>query len=128
MLHNITWPQFWLTVISASVCYYLFIWVVYFKTKFSFSHMPDNSLLGKGDSNIGADDSDLQLIMQDLEPAFDNKQNKTELMMALKKKIQSYHEISEPGFRDAINGFIVSESLAKCSIRLEEVDLRTLWK
>jgi len=63
-----------------------------------------------------------------LERTFEDKQNKSELILALKRKIQSYQEIDDPGFRDSINRFILSESQIKCSIRLVEDDLRTLWK
>lgn len=78
--------------------------------------------------NSGTDKEDINVILRDLEGTFDNKQNKTELILALQKKIQTYKEIDDPGFRDSINRFILSESQTKCSIRLEEDDLRTLWK
>lgn len=78
--------------------------------------------------NSGTDREDISIILGDLEEAFANKQNKSELILALQKKIQSYQEIDDPGFRDSVNRFILSESQNKCSIRLEEDDLRTLWK
>ncbi len=76
----------------------------------------------------GTNASDIYLITEDLKPVFLNKTNKAELLLALAEKIQSYHEIIEPGFRDALNRFLISEGQIKCSIRLDDDDLRALWK
>jgi len=126
MIHNISWPQYWMAVILTSLAYYLFIWVVYFKANLNFLKPQSVSL--KESVNSGTDREDMNIILGDLEDAFDNRKNKNELILALKNKIQSYQEINDPGFRDSVNRFIISESLTKCSIRLEDDDLRTLWK
>lgn len=76
----------------------------------------------------GTNKEDIKVILGDLEGIFANKQNKSELILALQRKIQTYQEIDDPGFRESINRFILSECQTKCSIRLEEDDLRTLWK
>ncbi|HPH30760.1 MAG TPA: hypothetical protein PLB49_02880 [Chitinophagaceae bacterium] len=126
MLQNISWSQFWLVIILTSFIYYLFVWIIIYKAKFSL--LKFKTRISDVVLNSGTDREDISIILGDLEEAFANKQNKSELILALQKKIQSYQEIDDPGFRDSVNRFILSESQNKCSIRLEEDDLRTLWK
>ena len=126
MLQNISWSQFWLVIILTSFIYYLFVWIIIYKAKFSL--LKFKTRISDVVLNSGTDREDMSIILGDLEEAFANKQNKSELILALQKKIQSYQEIDDPGFRDSVNRFILSESQNKCSIRLEEDDLRTLWK
>ena len=126
MLQNISWSQFWLVIILTSFIYYLFVWIIIYKAKFSL--LKFKTRISDVVLNSGTDREDISIILGDLEEAFANKQNKSELILALRKKIQTYQEIEDPGFRDSINRFILSESQTKCSIRLEEDDLRTLWK
>lgn len=128
MLNNISWLQYWLAIALLSLFYYLFIWVVFYKGSFSFLKVSSPSTSKYGNDAIGTDVSDIFLITEDLKPVFLNKTNKTELMLALEEKIQSYYEIIEPGFRDTLNRFLISESQNKCSIRLDDDDLRALWK
>ncbi|MBN8674348.1 MAG: hypothetical protein J0L56_09445 [Chitinophagales bacterium] len=126
MLQNISWSQYWWVIILTSSIYYLLVWIIIYKAKFSllrFKPRISDTVL-----NSGTDREDISIIFGDLEGTFANKRNKSELILALQKKIQSYQEIEDPGFRDSINRFILSESQSKCSIRLEEDDLRTLWK
>ncbi len=126
MLQNISWSQFWLVIILTSFIYYLFVWIIIYKAKFSL--LKFKTRISDVVLNSGTDREDISIILGDLEEAFANKQNKSELILELQKKIQSYQEIDDPGFRDSVNRFILSESQNKCSIRLEEDDLRTLWK
>lgn len=126
MLQNISWSQFWLVIILTSLIYYLLIWIIIYKAKISVMRLKPR--FSEEVFNTGTDREDISVILSDLEKAFENKQNKSELILALRKKIQTYQEIDDPGFRDSINLFIISESQTKCSIRLEEDDLRTLWK
>ncbi len=126
MLQNISWSQFWLVIILTSFIYYLFVWIIIYKAKFSL--LKFKTRISDVVLNSGTDREDISIILGDMEEAFANKQNKSELILELQKKIQSYQEIDDPGFRDSVNRFILSESQNKCSIRLEEDDLRTLWK
>lgn len=126
MLQNISWSQFWLVIILTSFIYYLFIWIIIYKGKVSLLKFKPR--FSEEVFNSGTDKEDITIILGDLEGTFENKQNKSELIQALRKKIQNYQEIDDPGFRNSINRFILSECQSKCSIRLEEDDLRTLWK
>jgi hypothetical protein len=126
MLQNISWSQYWLVIILTSLTYYLIVWITFYKA--SFSSIKIKTHLPAGEHQPGADKEDIGIILRDLQTVFQNKTNKSELFLALDKKIKSYQEIDDPGFRETINQFILSESQTKCSIRLEEEDLRTLWK
>lgn len=86
------------------------------------------SFLIRDNNAVDSDSLDIHLIAEDLKPLFLNRMNKSELMLVLKEKLQSYHEITDPGFRGTLNQFLISESLHKCSIRLDDDDLRALWK
>lgn len=115
-----------MVIILASLIYYFLIWIIIYKAKLALLKFKPR--ISDAVPNSGTDREDISVILGDLEGTFTSKQNKSELIMALQKKIQTYQEIDDPGFRDSINRFILFESQTKCSIRLDEDDLRTLWK
>jgi hypothetical protein len=69
-----------------------------------------------------------QQVIGELRPLFDGRENKNELILAIRLQLKKYIDWEEPGFRDLINQFVASESETICSIRLSEDDLRALWK
>lgn len=129
MLSSVSWQQYFTFLLIALFLYYLFVWVVYFKAK-----LPVFSGMGRtaGFSLHGEDQPDevmqtAQHVIEELRPVFTHKQNKNELILALQQQLKRYQEWDKPGFRETINGFIVSESLSICSIRLDEESLRAVW-
>ncbi len=130
MLSEISWQQYIVTLLVATVLYYLFIWIVFFKAKLSL--LP--GITNLRNFSVQADDepdevmTTAQHIMDELRPVFDGRSNKNELLLALQLKLKKYNEWEEPGFRDTINNFIVMQSQSKCSIRLAEEDKRVLWQ
>ncbi len=129
MLRSISWQQYILFLVIATVVYYLLVWVIYFKATIP-------SLSGKGNyenhSFHGEDQPDemmstAQHIIEEINPVFNNRHNKNELILALQLQLKKYNQWDEPDFRETVNGFIAAESKTKCSIHLSDDDLRVLW-
>lgn len=130
MFSSISWQQYLVTLLIATLLYYLFVWIVFFKAKLSV--LPGISNIRRFNLH-GEDQPDEMLttaqhIMDEIRPVFDGRQNKNELILALQLKLKRYNQWDEPGFRDTINEFIASQSESKCSIRLSEEDQRVLWQ
>jgi len=129
MLSFISWQQYFVFLLISTIPYYLFVWVVLFKAK-----LPAISGVGnfRQVSLQGGDEPDeimttAQHIIDELRPLFGNVSNKNELILALQLRLEKYSQWEEPGFRETINRFVVSECQSKCSIRLSEEDQRALW-
>lgn len=129
MLQSISWKQYLIFVLIATILYYLFVWIVFFKAKISLlpgmAHFRPLALPGEDQPDEML--STAQHIIDELRPVFDGRQNKNELILALQLKLKRYSEWDEPGFRELINAFISQESQSKCSIRLGEEDQRAVW-
>lgn len=67
-------------------------------------------------------------VIGELHPLFKGKLNRNELVLSLKHELRRYHGLDQPGFRDAINQYIIKESIRTCSIHLNEGDIREVWK
>ena len=129
MLSSISWSQYITILLVATIFYYLFIWVVFFKAKFSF--IPGLSNL---QSSVHGEDSPdevlttAQHVMDELHPLFKAGANKNELLFALQQQLSKYNNWDEPGFRDTINQYISRQCGTTCSIRLSEDEFSALWK
>ncbi|MBI1342483.1 MAG: hypothetical protein GC171_06080 [Terrimonas sp.] len=129
MLSSISWQQYFLFLGVATILYYLFVWVVYFKSK-----LPSFSIGGYNGLSMYEEDqpnevlSTSQHVIDEIKPVFTGKQNKHELVFALQEQLRKYNQWDEPDFRETINAFIAAESKTICSIRLGEDDLRAVWK
>lgn len=129
MLSSISWQQYFLFLVVASILYYLFVWGVYFRFKlpsFSIGGFSGFSMYGEDQPNEVLSTS--QHVIDEIRPVFTGKENKHELVFALQGRLSKYSQWDEPDFRDTINAFIAEESKTTCSIHLGEEDLRAVWK
>lgn len=130
MLQNISWSQYITFLLIATVAYYFFIWIVFFKAKLPVL----SGVAGIGPVSLHAEDSPDEMIttaqhvINEIRHLFNNVGNKNELILALQLRFEKYSQWEEPGFRETINRFVTSECQSKCSIRLEAEDLRALWE
>ena len=129
MFESISWSQYFIATLICTLAYYLFIWIIYFKA--AMPSFRTTSTTGNFHQQ-GVDVTDeavpiTKQVMDELRPVFLNKENKTELILALQLHLKRYRSIDAPGFREMINAFVVSESLSICSIRLGEEDQRAVW-
>ena len=129
MLQSITWSQYWLFLFLASVVYYLYIWIAFYKAKLSVL----SGLANFRTFSVHGEDcpdevmSTAQHIIDELRPLFHHRANKNELLYSLQSRLKKYSQWDEPGFRETINEFILNESQSKCFIRLSEEDQRVVW-
>ena len=120
MFSNVSWYHF-LFIIGLCTCiYYLTVAVVYYKDILKlFTRKPSH------DHAISASLSrDLKVIFRN---AAKKKFQKEELVMALRRRLQSYCPLHE-NIRTAINNLIRMESQDQCSICLDDSELDSLWK
>jgi hypothetical protein len=129
MFNAVSWSQYFLFLLLATLLYYLFIWIVVFKCT-----IPSLRLLPalQSPTLYGEDAPDEMLVtaqqlMDELRPVFAGRSNQQELLLALQLILKRYPSPDDPDFRNAINAFIEQESQHQCSIRLREDDLRALW-
>ncbi len=120
MLSTISWSHYFLLLLTATILYYVFIWVVYFNARLSFP---------KSAASYGEDQPDevlhtVQHIIKELRPVINRHKSKQELILALQLRLKKYQYWDEPGFRDSINSFILNE----CQGLLDETDQRIIWK
>lgn len=128
MLHSISWSLYLSVLVIAIIIYYAFVWIVYFNGRMPALLLSNKQKAFSSNAEDYADDtmSKVQHITNELQSIFQHKQNRNELIMALHKSLQQYHD-SDEYFKNIINEFIVHESLNKCSIHFSEEDLRVLW-
>jgi hypothetical protein len=129
MLQFITWSEYCLYLLIATIAYYLFVWIVFFKAKLS----PLPGLASIHPFSMHGEDapdevmSTAQHIIDELRPLFQQRTNKNELLYSLQSKLKKYSQWDEPGFRETIEKFISTESQSKCSIHLGEEETRRVW-
>ncbi len=128
MFQSISWSQYITTLLVATVIYYLLIWIVVFKARLmpALSNLRSVSLHGEDAPDEML--STAQHAIDEIRPLFPNVNNKNELLLALRLRLEKYAQWQEPGFRETIIQFILHECQSKCSIRLSEDDLGALWK
>lgn len=123
MLSFISWQQYFIFLLIAVVIYYLII-VLFFGVRIPV-------LTGNKYSAVHPEDTDevmttAQQVMDELRPLFTPRAYKQELLYAIQLQLKLYNQWDDPGFRDTIQQFIVKEC-ERCSILLNEDDLRVLW-
>ena len=120
MLSTISWSHYFLFLLTATILYYVFVWVVFFKARLSFPGDP---------ASFGEDQPDevlhtIQHIINELRPVIRRHENRQELIMALQLRLRKYQYWDEPGFRNGINSFIHTESKGL----LDETDQQIIWQ
>jgi hypothetical protein len=127
MLTSISWQQYFVCILIATLLYYIFVWIVFYKAK-----IPSLIANTRSFSHYGEDHPDevlttAQHIIDEIRPIFKGRRNSNELLIVLQQQLKKYNQWEEPGFRDTINNFIASQSESICSIHLSERDLREVW-
>lgn len=123
MLSFISWQQYFLFLLIALIVYYSVI-VLFFGVRIPVP-------TGNKFHSVHSEDTDevmttAQQVMDELRPLFTPRANQQELLFAIQLQLKKYHQWDEPGFRNTIQSFILREC-ARCSIRLNEHELRLIW-
>lgn len=130
MLSSVSWQQFFLYIFVATILYYLFIWIVFFKARLSF--LP--GITGAHNFSVYTEDAPdeimttSQQVIDELRPLLKSDSNKNELLFALQQHLTKYSSWDEPGFRDTITRYISRQCGTICSISLSEDEQSALWK
>lgn len=129
MFSTVSWQQYFYFISLVMVFYYLILWAGYFHGRLPFFGRPwtvINTKRTRKREPKNSGDSAAKVI-KELEPLFPGKQTRNELLFALRSQLKEYQQRDEPGFREIINAFIMSESENKCSILISEDDLNIVW-
>jgi len=128
MFQSISWSQYFLVLLVATLLYYVLVWIIFFNAKIpalsGLANFRSPPLHGEDEPDEML--STVQHIMDELRPVFTST-NKNELLYSLQQHLQKYRDWEVNGFRELLNEFIAKESNHKCSIRLDVDDLREVW-
>ncbi|SFH37837.1 hypothetical protein SAMN04489864_11068 [Pedobacter insulae] len=141
LFKNITWTQYLLVVGGAAFIYYLLVLLLYFRKevwkklglKEDVSD-EDEPIQSDGDLNENTGGE----LMDDLERTVKeighsilvpgNKATKPELIDQLKASVANFGGLSRPGYRYALNNYIMEKARENCGINLSEEELEEAWK
>lgn len=129
MCSGISWNEYFYLISLLVLLYYSVLSAMFLKAKIPFFQNTTTrrkSFTRKVKKSTAPGVSAARVI-KEIEPLFPGKQNERELLFALQSKLKMCPQRDEPGFREIINEFIVSESENKCSILLSEDDLNIVW-
>lgn len=122
MLNFLSWRQYYIFLLVATLIYYSFVWIIYFKAK-----LPSLSQIGPW-SRTHEDTGEIaSYITRELKPLFTPGSSKADIILALQQKLSKYADYTEPGLRDAVNNFIMRECEEICSIHLSKFDMSAVW-
>lgn len=129
MLQSISWSNYFLVIVIATILYYLFTWLVFFKGRVASLKNTSRLFSGTSISEDAPDEvmTSIQYVLDELRPLFAGRHNRSELLMSLQRQLAKYKDEDDTNFREIINQFIATESDRQCSIHLGEEDLRAVW-
>lgn len=120
MLTSISWSNYFTFIGCLALIYYAFIGYRYYRN--DWQDILNRKIVGNDEKSGNA-----EKIIREIGPAFRGKRNVHELIYDLQIQLEPYKHWDEPGFKEMVNAFIITESEKRCSIHLSEEDLRVLW-
>lgn len=149
MFSNISWQEYWTSIIVITLAYYLVIYLLYFKKSLQLSSPKqefnlDTSIKGESkptlfeveNSGTGLTMNENQVhvieaCMDELNAFFDNQKKtkavKSELMFGLYTILQKYPSLRSSDYKESLTNVIATQSENICSIHLSADDLKGVW-
>jgi len=149
MFSNISWQEYWTSLIVLTLSYYFVIYLLYFKRGlhiFSEKHMfnPDISANEESQSTLFEIDKSevkptvkdneehiIQACMDELNAFFENQKKtkavKSELMFGLFTILQKYPSVRNSDFKESLTNVIATQCENICSIHLNAEELKGVW-
>lgn len=151
MFSNISWQQYWSSVVIIILAYYLVIYLLYFRKGFALllpSRRHELNLIPKGKEesqpslfeNDGLESKQMTAnneehiayaCMDELNAFFENqkasKAVKSEVLNALHGVLQKYPLLRNSDYKESITNVIVMQCENICSIHLSAEELKGVW-
>jgi hypothetical protein len=142
MLSNVSWGEFIEVVVILLVLYYLFIGVKYYREeiksllsgklrkKDKAAVQQPGQANGKSSTNDPAFD-ELEAVVNDLRYGVFERAGKSvskkELLEQLQERLSKYSNLRIPGYKVAINNYIIIHAEEICGIVFSEHELNSAW-
>ena len=153
MFNNISWQSYWTAIAITTTGYYLFIYLIYFRSsvgiiiqkkgkedldRLSFIKKENQqpSLLDHEESDYPSFTEDepehvLYACMDELNALLDNQKKskavKGELMFALRTILEKYPTLRNSDYKTSITNVIATQCESICSIHLSADELNSVW-
>lgn len=139
LLKNITWTQYLLITAGLITVYYIAIALLFYRTELlqALKGATKNQYQAgeQGDENLP--DQYNGELMDDLEGTVEDiahrilvpgtKVTKPELLRQLKERVANFGGLSRPGYRYALNHFIIDKAKENCGVDFSEEELEEEW-
>jgi hypothetical protein len=155
MFNHISWQGYWTMLALLSVGYYLFIYLLYFRSDFKLSfpskkrsnlsdsflsiqseggHESDTKISDDPDFRIPGKSTDEHFVyaMLDEVAAYFNEAKKEkvvkeELLYSLQRIVLKYPTIQDSTYKESINPVIISEAAHHCSVHITSEEMGRVW-
>jgi hypothetical protein len=151
MFSNISWQQYWTSVVVITLAYYLVIYLLYFRKGFALLfpsglHEYNSPLKEKEESRPSLFENDslgfkqmtenneehiAYACMDELNAFFENQKSskavKSEVMYALYGILQKYPSLRNCDYKESITNVIALQCENICSIHLSAEELKGVW-
>ena len=151
MFHSVSWHTYWTAIITASLVYYIIVYVAYFRPALNsaltgkwFANFSTSTELTDADETIPAsiprsletsvsevEDHVIQACIEELNAFFENQKKsraiKTELMHSLHILLCKYPSLKSSAYKEALSNVIATQCENICSIHLNADELKGVW-
>lgn len=138
LFKNITWSDYLLAIGAAVVVYYAVVLLLYFRKglgqKLQYKHQRQvNDVPGEEKRSNGNPQElieDLELTTQDIGHSIlvpGNEATHDELLEQLKVRVANFGGLSRPGYRYALNNYIIEKAKKNCGADFSEEELEEAW-
>lgn len=147
MFSNVSWQEYWISIIVITLVYYLVVYLIYFKKDLLFSQgvfysegstkeesQPSLFEMESPGSKQTVKESDEPIVeacMDELNAFFENQKKtkavKSELMLSLYTILQKYPSLRNSDYKESLTNVIATECENICSIHLSAEELKGVW-
>lgn len=149
MFSNISWQEYWISLVAITLAYYLVIYLVYFRKSLPLSspkqvYNLDASAKGESQATLfegnnskiqqtmkESEEPIIEACMDELNAFFENQKKekaiKSELMFGLYTILQKYRSLRTSDYKESLTNLIATECENICSIHLSAEELKGIW-
>ena len=140
MINNISWQGYWITLALISAGYYLFIYLLYYRSDFKvWIHRKPYNSQGIASASVsvarpsieqnaeGLIDSCIDEINAFFEEARRNKTMKKELIYSLQLLLKKYPSLKNSEYQESLSNVIAAQCEHICSVHLNADEVRHVW-
>ena len=128
MFNNISWQNYWTALAVISAAYYVAVYLLFFRSKFSFRILKGRKIVF---NNNNADEAGFDSCLDELGAFYDaakgRKWAKEELAYSLEKFFAKYKALHSSD-EDTIRRIIILQSKDICSVHFSEAEVSQLFR